>query len=192
MIIIKVFDFDNTIYRGESAVDLAFFMIKSNKRILFFVPTIFYNLIKYKLCLVDKDNMQKAINRCFKSAIKDKNGLLGPVESFWEKHSCKLDERMLKRIGKDDIIITATPDFLINGIKDRLNTSNIISSEVDAEKREVTYFNFGDNKVRKYKELYGGKKIDSFYTDSYNDKALMDISERVFIVKKGRIKCITK
>ena len=192
MIIIKVFDFDNTIYRGESAVDLAFFMIKSNKRILFFVPTIFYNLIKYKLCLVDKDNMQRVINRCFKSAIKDKNGLLGPVESFWEKHSCKLDERMLKRIGKDDIIITATPDFLINGIKDRLNTSNIISSEVDAEKREVTYFNFGDNKVRKYKELYVRRKIYRFYTDSYNDKALMDISERVFIVKKGRIKCITK
>ena len=28
----NVFDFDNTIYRGESAVDLAIFMIKSNKK----------------------------------------------------------------------------------------------------------------------------------------------------------------
>lgn len=54
-------------------------------------------------------------------------------------------------------------------------------------KMKVRYLNFGENKVKGYKALYGDKRIECFYTDSYNDKALMEISDRVFIVKKGRL-----
>ena len=97
---------------------------------------------------------------------------------------------MLKKIDKDDVIITAGPDFLINGIKDMLNTENIISSKIDTEKMRVKYLNFGSNKVKKYKAVYGNKHIDCFYTDSFNDKALMDISDRVYIVKKGNLRRI--
>ena len=53
---------------------------------------------------------------------------------------------------------------------------------------KVRYLNFGENKVKGFKAMYGEKRIDRFYTDSYNDKALMDISDKVFIVKKGRLR----
>ena len=66
-----------------------------------------------------------------------------------------------------------------------LNTENIIGTEVDIKQKKIRRLNFGDNKVKKFKELYGDIKIDVLYTDSYNDKALMEISEEVFIVKKG-------
>ena len=56
----------------------------------------------------------------------------------------------------------------------------------------MKYFNFGDNKVKRYKELYGDKRISCLFTDSYNDRALMDISDKVFIVKKGRLKLLSK
>ena len=190
MICIKVFDFDNTIYRGESCVDLAIYMAKNNRRILLQLPNIFVHLIKYKLCLVDGDKMHRTINDYFKKVIRDKEELLGAVDGFWRTHSHKLDPKMLRRISPEDVIITAGPDFLIGGIKDKLNTDNIISSVVDADKKEVTYFNFGSNKVKRYKQIYGSRRITSFYTDSYNDKALMDISDKVYYVKKGRIKRI--
>ena len=60
----------------------------------------------------------------------------------------------------------------------------------DLDKKEITHFNFKDNKVKKFRELYGDAKIDSFYTDSYNDRAVMDISEKVFLVKNGKIRRI--
>jgi phosphoserine phosphatase len=122
---VKVFDFDNTLYHGESSVDLALYMIKNNKRIILYLPKLFYNLFKYKLC---------------------------------------------------------------NGIRDMLNTENILCSSVDTEKMQVRYLNFGSSKARLYKKKYGSRRIDCFYTDSYNDKSLMELSERVFIVKKGRLK----
>jgi phosphoserine phosphatase len=189
---IKVFDFDNTIYRGESSFDLVLFMIKNNKKILLYLPSIFINMIKYKMCLVEKEKLLKKINNYMKIMVMDEDELNKLVKKFWKKKIHKLDRKMLKRIKKEDVIITAGPDFLIHGIKKLLNTDNIISSEIDTEKIEVKYFNFGDNKVKRYKELYGNRRIDCLYTDSYNDKALMDISDKVYIVKKGRLKLISK
>lgn len=183
----KVFDFDNTLYHGESAVDLALYMIKNNKRIILYLPKIFYNLIKYKLCIAEKEKMVLAINDFLKNAIRDKEELFSAVKGFWEKNGCKLDRKMLDMIGSDDVIITAGPDFLINGIRGLINTDHIISSRIDSVKMKVRYLNFGENKVKGYKALYGDKRIDCFYTDSYNDKALMDISDKVFVVKKGRL-----
>lgn len=186
----KVFDFDNTLYHGESAVDLALYMIKNNKKIILYLPKIFVNLIKYKLCLVDKKKIVAAINDFLNNVIYSKEELYDSVEGFWKKNLCKLDRKMLSMIKSDDVIITAGPDFLINGIHDLINTDHIISSTIDPDKMKVKYLNFGENKVKGYRALYGDKRIDHFYTDSYNDKALMDISEKVYIVKKGRLKRI--
>lgn len=186
----QVFDFDNTLYRGESAVDLALYMIRNNKKIILYLPKIFVNLIKYKLCLVNKRKMTAAINDFMQNVLSGKDELMDSIKGFWDNNGFKLDKRMLDMIKKDDIIITAGPDFLINGIRDLLNTDHIISSKIDTDKMKVRYLNFGANKVKGYISIYGDKRIDCFYTDSYNDKALMDISDKVFIVKKGRLRRI--
>ena len=36
----------------------------------------------------------------------------------------------------------------------------------------------------------GDREIDSFYTDSYNDQAMMDISKKVYLIKNGKGKRI--
>lgn len=190
MITIKVFDFDNTIYRGESSIDFALYTMRYNKRILLFLPDLLWNLVSYKLCIVSREKLEMRINDAIKVIVRDREELLRLARGFWLRNSHKLDEHILRLIDDNDLIITAGPFFLIDAIKHRLNTHNLICSEVDWERVEVSYFNFGDNKVRRYRELYGEKKIDRFYTDSFNDKAMMDISERVFIVRNGNIKCI--
>ena len=189
---IKVFDFDNTLYHGESSIDLAFYLIRRNKRILLYVPSILINLAKYKMCLVDREKAEQEINDFLKVAVKDKYEAAEIVESFWAENSYRLDENMIKRVRKDDVIITAGPDMLIDGIKDKLGTDNIISSIIDPDKREMVYFNFGENKAKRYKEVYGDTTIESFYTDSFNDKPLMKLANKVYIVEKGRLKRMTE
>ena len=186
----KAFDFDNTLYRGESSLDFSLYMIRTNKKILLYLPVILTNTVKYKLCLVDREGLGDAINKYMKILIRSKREILHLVEEFWKTHADQLDADMLKRVGPDDLIITAGPGFLLDEIRHRLGTQNIISSEVDLDKREITHFNFKENKVRRFRELYGDARIRSFYTDSYNDQAVMDISDMVFLVKKGKIKRI--
>lgn len=184
----KVFDFDNTIYLGESSVDFFLLMIKKNKKMLIHLPKVFYTLVLYKLCLIKKDKLEKNINKYLKLIISDIDEILNLVEEFWLNNENKLDKNILKLINKEDVIITAGPNFLIDGIKDKLNTQNIISTEVDLNKCEITNFNFGSNKVKSYKKRYKNRIIDEFYTDSYNDKPLMEISKKSYLVKKGKIK----
>lgn len=187
---VKAFDFDNTIYQGESSVDFAFFALRKNKRILLYLPSLLWNAVMYRLCLVSRDKLEKRINNAVQFIFRDKNEIISLTAGFWERNYHKLDSRMLKRINDDDIIITAGPSFLISAIADRLGTSNLLCTEVDWDKMKISFFNFGENKVRRYRELYGDEPVDCFYTDSYNDRSMMDISERVFLVKNGRIKSI--
>ena len=186
----KAFDFDNTLYRGESSLDFSLYMIRTHKKILLYLPVIMVNTISYKLCLVDREKLGESINNYMKLIIRDKREIRRLVRKFWQTRADRLDGDMLKRVGPDDVIITAGPDFLLDGIRDRLGTQNIIASEVDLDKKEITHFNLKENKVRRFRELYGDVRIKSFYTDSYNDQAVMDISDMVFLVKKGKIKRI--
>ncbi|HNZ99808.1 haloacid dehalogenase-like hydrolase [Ruminococcus sp.] len=186
----KVFDFDNTLYNGESAVDLALFMIKRNKRIILWLPRIFWNLLKYKLCLVNRDSMEQTINEFLRVILRDKEELFEQTRQFWRTHSRKLNRNVISRISPDDIIISAGPDFLLRAIKKKLGTSHLLCSEIDYDSKKVIRLNFGENKVKHFRELYGDTAIDSFYTDSYNDRAMMDISDKVFLVSSGRIKRI--
>ncbi|SDL77728.1 hypothetical protein SAMN04487833_13131 [Sarcina sp. DSM 11001] len=107
------------------------------------------------------------------------------ISSFWETHANKLNRRLLVLIEPEDVIMTASPSFLLDGIRSRLNTDQIICTEVDVDEKKITWFNFGENKAVRFRDLYGDRKIDEFYTDSYNDRALMKLARRVYIVKKG-------
>ena len=82
----KVFDFDNTLYHGESAVDLAMYMIRHNRRIIRWVPYIFWNLLKYKLCLIRQDNMEAQIDRFLQSCLPDPDTVHRLVRQFWKQH----------------------------------------------------------------------------------------------------------
>ena len=186
----KAFDFDNTLYRGESPVDLYLFTVRENKRILLYLPVILIYIIKYKLCIADRDQLQKMINKYVKKILQDRHDVREITAEFWKKNERKLDEKMLARVEQGDLIISAGPSFLLDGIKHRLNTENVISSEVDLEKNEITFFNFKDNKIKRYKEMFGDQKIEIFYSDSYNDRPMMEISDQVFLVRRGKIKKI--
>lgn len=186
----KAFDFDNTLYHGESSLDFALFMIKKNKKIILWLPRIFINFLTYKLCLIKTEQIVSLINAFMKSVIKKDYDVEALVDEFWKENKQKLNKNLVKKISKDDVIITAGPSFLINGIKKRLGTSNLICSVFDIDKRCVEYLNFGENKVKEYRKRYGDEKVDIFYTDSYNDKAMMEISKNVFLVGKNGIKRI--
>lgn len=183
----QVFDFDNTLYRGESPIDFVLFLIKKNKKILLWIPKIFFNLIKYKLCILSGEQLESKINDFMKDFLNDKDEILKNTKEFWSINYKKLNMETLKEVEPDDVILTASPTFFIDGIKDKIVSKNIIGSEVDFDTRKFVYLNFGENKVKKYKEIYGDKKVDCFYTDSYNDKFMMEISEKVFLVKKSKI-----
>lgn len=186
----NVFDFDNTLYHGESSVDLAIFMIRNNRKIILWLPKIFFNLLRYKLCLIGRERIEELINSFMQNVLRSREEVLGITEEFWQKHLHRLDTALISRIRSDDVIVSAGPSFLLEAISDRLGTKNLICSEVDFDRMCVARLCFGSSKAVRFREVYGDAGIESFYTDSYNDRPLMELAERVFIVRKGRVRQI--
>lgn len=186
----KVFDFDNTLYRGESAVDFALFMIRSKRKIILWLPKIFWNLLKYKLCLVKQDDMEVQIDRFLQSCLPEPEDLRLLVRRFWKSHIRKLDSGIIGRIKPEDAIVTAGPAFLLLPVRKQLGTANLLCSEVDLTRKRVLYLNFSDHKVQRYRERFGQTPVEAFYTDSYNDRAMMQIAEKVYLVRKGNVRRI--
>ena len=178
----NVFDFDGTLYRGESSVDLALFLMRDNHAIVGQLPSIFWNLFLYKRCLASRQQLEHAVNRFLKTAIRDGDDFNRLIALFWTNHQHKLNFDLVRRIRPEDVILTAGPRLLIEGIADKLHTRRIIGSEIDLSLKCLTWFNFGSRKVVRYKMLCGGETAERFFTDSFNDRAMMEIARRVYLV----------
>ncbi len=186
----RVFDFDNTLYQGESTFDFAMFIVKKKKSLLRYVPQFIRILFLYKVCKLDINEFTDKLEKYSKQFLENKEWIMESVDEFWDENIGKLYPHMLKKIKKSDVILTTSPDFLLKGIDDVLNTDHIFGTTLDFAKGKISHLNFQENKVKKFLEAYPNKEIDEFYTDSYNDEPLMKISKKVFLVKNGVIKQI--
>ena len=189
----KVFDFDNTIYSGESMVDFFHFVINKKEKYRKYSGLVDKVLFLYKHNLLP----MRLVNHYIKKYSSDRldfniDSVYKYIDEFWKENEYKIDKEMLKKISKEDVIITASLDILLDPIKKKLKTKNIYTSEVDIDKRDIKFLCYNENKLMKYKEIYKDQIIDELYTDSYADKPLMSISKKVFLVdkEKNTIKCI--
>ena len=189
----NAYDFDNTIYDGESIFDFFIFSLKKDIWLIRFLPIVLFRLIEYKLNLLKIDKIYKTVEIIINSFLKhSKFNYDDFVEQFWEKNYRKLKPEFLKMLKKDDLIITGCPNFLINYIKSDLKVKNIVCTEFDEESKKINFICFGDNKVKAFKKKYKNKKIKKFYTDSLSDIPFMKLADEVYLVNKGKIKRIDK
>ena len=105
---------------------------------------------------------------------------------FLGKNNNKIKEFYLKQKKDDDIIISASPEFLLKPICDELGV-NLIASNFDKKTGKLIGNNcYGDEKVCRLKEL-GIEQCDEFYSDSKSDEPMMKIAKKAFLVKKNVI-----
>lgn len=182
----NVYDFDNTIYDGESVVDFFLFCMIKKKSLIFYLPLVIYTTILYKLNLLPINKLYELASKMSSVVINNKENASLFIKEFWNKNECKLKKEFLKKIRGDDVIITASPRLLIEGITDKLNTNNIICSEFNLETGKFEFICFRENKAKAFIEKYPTVVIEEFYTDSLSDVSLMKKAKKSYLVKKNK------
>lgn len=187
----NVYDFDNTIYHGESGVDLFKYFLKRDPALVKKLPWAIRLITDYKLTTMTMDDVIHKYAGVLEKYGREKIGDLDELAvDFWDKHSYKVKPMYFQMRQDDDVIISACLDFILKEICERLNIKNYIGSEVDAETKSLISFCYKDNKVKAFRKHYPGQEIDNLYTDSFNDQPLMDIAKNVYLVKGNKIKKI--
>ena len=86
-----------------------------------------------------------------------------------------------------DVIISASPEFLLNPICNQLGVS-MLATRVD---NKTGLFNgencHGEEKVRRFYEAYPNGEVDEFYSDLYCDTPLARIAQKAYIVKGEKL-----
>ncbi len=180
----RVFDFDNTLYDGETMVDFFHFMVEKKEELKKYKSIVNFFLNLYNHNMLPMNLVRKCIDKYKGELNYSTKNIDKYVAEFWDLHRDKIMKDMVKKVKKDDVIITASLDFLLRPIIKDLPTKNIICTEVDIENKKVDCVCYKENKVKKYREKYKDIPIDELYTDSYTDKPLMQISKKVYLIDK--------
>ncbi len=183
----NVYDFDNTIYNGESTVDFYFFCLKHNISLIKLLPSLIVKIIKYKMCLISIDQLEKYV---VKYSLKLLDSIDDPekiLKLFWEKNFKKIKPFYLNQKQPDDIILSASFEFLLEPAKEKLGIKTLIASQFDMENRQLIRVCFRSKKVDLLLENIDPNEKICFYTDSMNDKPVIDIADEAYLVKGDKI-----
>lgn len=180
----NVYDFDNTILHGDSTARFFSFCLLRTPRMWLDVPRQLGNALLFLTHRREKQAFKERMFRFF-TMIGDMDTML---EQFWDKNFLRVKPFYGKIHQADDVVISASPEFLIRPACERLQISHIMGSPVDSKTGRYQGTNcHGHEKVRRFHEVFPQGTIDDFYSDSYSDQPLADIARRAFLVHNQEI-----
>ncbi len=180
----NVYDFDKTIYKRDSTADFFFFTLRRHPKAIASVPVIIGAFVRYYI-----------LKRGTKTQFKEKlyrflkyTDVKSEVRIFWQKNIKDIKRVYLNRRKKDDVVISASPEFLIKPVCEMLGVNNVIASRVDPFTGAYDGENcHGSEKVRRFREDYPAAEIDEFFSDSYSDAPLARLARRAYIVRREEL-----
>lgn len=181
----NVYDFDKTIYNGDSTVDFYFFCMRRHIAVFKALPRTIYWGARFKLGFTEKTAFKEKFYTflaCLDDVDKD-------ISDFWEEKFSNIMPWYLNQKNEDDVIISASPEFLLAPAAKRLGVF-LIASRVDKKSGKYTGINcWGREKVCRFKEVFPDGRIENTYSDSLSDSPLGSVSDKFHLVdnKRGTI-----
>ncbi len=187
---INAYDFDKTIYDGDSTVDFYIYCLKRKKSIIFLLPIQVFAMVLYILKIKDKEYFKEKFF-IFLKKIPDVDLY---VRDFWEKNIKKIKKWYLDQKEQTDVIISASPEFLLKPLKKRLKIDKIIATKVNKKTGKFESKNcHGQEKIKRFEQEKKNKKINKFYSDSVSaDRPMLEYAKEGYVVVNEEIKKYTQ
>lgn len=180
----NVYDFDRTIYGGDSSVDFYFYCLKKRPRIVVYGLRQAWGVCLRALGRIGTGTMKERFFS-FLAGLRDAEAL---AESFWEERGPEIGGWYLERKEAEDVVISASPEFLLAPACRRLGIRPPVATRMDPSSGRIQGRNCkGEEKVRRFLEQFPDGKIERFYSDSLTDAPLAELAEEAFLVKGGKI-----
>lgn len=183
---IYVYDFDETIYNGDSTKDFYRYCYKRYPQVRKYIFLQIWAVIKYIFGFYKWTQLKSK----WLGYIKYVDEIDLVVDQFWEEHKKKIKGWYLKRDHSNDVIISASPEFLLKKVCDYyLNVRLLIATKVDKKSGDILGLNcYGNQKVKRLREKIKNYQIKKFYSDSLSDEPLAKEADESYIVQGDKMK----
>ena len=195
---LSVYDFDKTIYNGETLNDFyRFYLIKKPWKIYTVIFQLWYFLL-YVLKIINLEKLKENFLRFLNG--ENTGELKKLIREFWEKKESKINpwvkDEILKNKKETEILvaISASPTFLIIDRLRLMGFDVVIGTDFLFESTKF-HSHITSKNCKNYEKV---KRLDkwaednniqydivNFYSDSIADKPLFDLAEHKYWIKKG-------
>ena len=179
-----IYDFDGTLYRGDSTRDFFIWCLRRYPRMAITLPRTGVAAVAcFGLHAIDKTRFKQALYR-FLTYIPD---IEEEVRRFWREHERNITGPCRPQVG--DLVISASPEFLLQSACKQRGLE-LMASPVDPHTGATLGSNCsGAQKIVRLRERYPHAVVDHFFSDSHNDDPLAELAAEAFMVNipKGTI-----
>lgn len=181
---VNVYDFDHTIYDGDASFDFILYCLLRYPKAWRFLPLQFIAVVRYALGQWSRKQVKQAAFS-FLRVLPDTEST---VATFWHTHSQKIKPWYRQQKQASDLIISASPAFLLQPIAHELGIAAPIATIMDPKTGMIS----GENcraaeKVARLRTYDPELTIASCYSDSRSDAPLLKLATNAYLVKKHNV-----
>ena len=122
----NVYDFDETIYDGESSIEFILAYLKKDPTVVRFLPSIAKLMFRYNRGKATFEDFTRDYAPVLQRYFAENNvDLMALVSGFWDKRMHKIKPFYRERQQEDDVIITASPYFMMDDVCERLGVRHL-------------------------------------------------------------------
>ena len=179
----NVYDFDKTIfYPDSSACFFCFCLRRYPAAVTASLPRSAVLALGYAMGRIPAKTLKQQLFS-FLRRIPDVDRA---VADFWAENEKRMEDWYLRQRRDDDVIISASPEFLLEPICGRLGV-HLLATRMDRHSGRIDGENCHDEeKVRRFYAVYPGERPETFYSDSLSDSPMAAISDTAYLVKRHR------
>lgn len=179
----NVFDFDKTVYPKDSTAEFITCLAWRYPSVAASLVKSLPAVVAYKRGRISKTAMKQSIFACF-ARVPD---IDAEVRRFWDKRIGRIEGWYTSMKREDDVIISASPEFLLAEACARLGVSNLIASRVDKRTGRYSGENcYGEEKPKRFAEKFPTDLIECFYSDSYSDAHMARLAKKAYKITRRR------
>lgn len=177
----NIYDFDNTIFKGDSSVKFLFYSLLRYPFIV--IISLFkslYAIITFKEYDIIKSKMF--------SFVKHINNYNEYLDKYVDSKMKYIKKFYLDKQKDNDVIISATFDFIIERFCNRLNIKYFIASKYDIDKCMIIGKNCkGEEKVKQFYLNFKDPIVNETYSDSDSDIPMLKLGKVAYKVKGNKL-----
>lgn len=160
----NVYDFDKTIYRGDSTVDFWRHCLRRYPGAARALPGTLAKALAFRQGNCSREQFKER----FYQFLRFVPEAAQEAERFWDRHLIGIEPWYRAQQSNTDVIISASP--------------------VDARTGQLLGPNCrGEEKVRRFRSAYGAAEVERFYSDSCSDAPLAALAQEAFLVRRGQV-----
>ncbi len=177
----NVYDFDKTIYPKDSTNEFYLVCLRRHPSFLLDLPKALLAYLHHRRGRLTDEGLREVVFSSFRR-IKD---LDAEIERFWEKRADRMFPYYRENRRDDDVVISASPEFVLRPIARRLGFGTLIASDFDpATDRYTLPRCYGKEKPPRFLALFPEATVENFYSDSLSDTPMARLAKQAYVVKK--------